>query len=131
MIARADGICADAVGQAEARARTTPEPSTQDALLAQMDRGLATTRKEIAALERLNPPEEGRADFEAFLNGKRDYLAKGTRAGEAAKTGESERFDDLNAASLRAQESAEAAALRYGLKECGKLPRLRFAASPR
>jgi hypothetical protein len=111
-IKQADQICAEANTAIDSLSAGT---STDQSF--QVSQELDITRSELQSLQALTPPQGNKATLNDFLTAVKNEVDALTRANTAVQGGGDTSSADAELAS--AKQNAEAAATRYGMKDCG------------
>jgi hypothetical protein len=111
-IKQADQICAEANTAIDSLSAGT---STDQSF--QVSQELDITRSELQSLQALTPPQGNKSTLNDFLTAVKNEVDALTRANTAVQGGGDTSTADAELAS--AKQNAEAAATRYGMKDCG------------
>ncbi len=97
-----------------------PEPQSFEDVPAFVDKGKALAGEAVGKLDELEPPEELKADHEAFVKEGREVSATADRIADAAKKKDEAALQRAAEEGERRDEASDKRAQRMGLTECAK-----------
>ncbi len=116
VITDADKICADGNKELEAIGNPTSVEEVPDFA----KRSVPIVESTTDEVEALKAPEEGKADFDAFVKSNRDAIALVKPLGDLDPASDGPAIEKAITEADAAGTKGEQAAKAYGFKECGK-----------
>ena len=114
-IAKADKICTD-----QAKQLDSTEPQTMQALEQSANRNAPVLDDTIKKLDKLEPPEELKAEFDKFLVNTRLRATLTKQAGAAAAEQNLQKLQEIAATSTKGRADGQQLGKDVGFKSCGQ-----------
>ena len=114
-VAKADEICT-----AQAKQLDSTEPQTMQALEQAADRNAPILDETIKKLDKLEPPEELKAEFDKFLVNTRLRASLTKQAGDAAAEQNLPKLQEIAATSTKGRADGQQLGKEVGFKSCGQ-----------
>ena len=111
-----NGICT----KYDAEAKKLGDPQTVEEIPGYADKALALFDKQIGEMEKLEPPEELKGDFDAFLATGDDAKKFINDLKSAAETGDEKKVAEVAEQGDARDQKSDELATKLGLTECAK-----------
>jgi hypothetical protein len=115
LVAEADKICQ----RVNKQIAKEPDPKSAADLQRLAERTVEIEAPAIEDMEALEPPDELKKDFDAFVKSLKDQRDLTKEIGEAAGAGDNEKIQKIGTEAQKAQAGYQKLAAKIGFKECG------------
>ena len=124
IVKETDEICVEAIDEAREYTRNNPPPKPSEGPAKVIEETVRIGEDAVGRFEELDPPAEGKEDFESFLDGQTAALATNRDLLREAEASNPKGFADASRGLREEAEQIKSAGEAYGLEEASKCARI-------